>query len=46
MGFLEPVGANYKVPMLYRYGLGITQGKAFGVGTDVEAAGEEEDETL
>lgn len=30
LGFLEQVGANYKVPMLYRDGLGITQGKAFG----------------
>jgi len=29
IGFLEAVGMNYKVPMLYRDGLGITQGKAF-----------------
>ncbi|MET7993361.1 hypothetical protein ABZU76_20930 [Amycolatopsis sp. NPDC005232] len=29
VGFLEPVGTNYKVPMLYRAGLQITQGKAF-----------------
>jgi hypothetical protein len=29
LGFLEPIGVNYKVPMLYRYGLQITQGKAF-----------------
>lgn len=29
VGFLEPVGHNYKVPMLYRGGLNITQGKAF-----------------
>lgn len=29
MGFLEQVGENYKVPMLYRDGLKITQGKAF-----------------
>jgi hypothetical protein len=28
-GFLEAVGANYKIPMLYRSGLGITQGKAW-----------------
>ena len=28
IGFLEPVGQNYKVPMLYRNGLNITQGKA------------------
>lgn len=31
IGFLEPVGSNYKVPMLYRAGLSITQGKAVGV---------------
>lgn len=29
LGFLEPVGNNYKIPMLYRGGLNITQGKAF-----------------
>lgn len=29
IGFLESVGSNYKIPMLYRGGLGITQGKAF-----------------
>lgn len=29
IGFLEPVGANFKVPMLYRSGLAITQGAAF-----------------
>jgi hypothetical protein len=29
IGFLEEVGGSYKVPMLYRDGLGITQGKAF-----------------
>jgi hypothetical protein len=37
IGFLEQVGKNYKVPMLYRQGLGITQGKAFapaGAGDD------------
>lgn len=28
-GFLEEVGESYKIPMLYREGLGITQGKAF-----------------
>jgi hypothetical protein len=27
IGFLEPIGLNYKIPMLYRAGLGITQGK-------------------
>jgi hypothetical protein len=29
LGFIEEVGSNFKVPMLYRDGLGITQGKAF-----------------
>jgi hypothetical protein len=29
MGFLEEVGGSFKVPMLYRDGLNITQGKAF-----------------
>ena len=29
IGFLEEVGKNYKIPMLYRDGLGVTQGKAF-----------------
>ena len=29
IGFLEQVGENYKIPMLYRDGLSITQGKAF-----------------
>ncbi len=29
LGFLEQVGETYKVPMLYRDGLEITQGKAF-----------------
>ena len=29
IGFIEKVGALYKIPMLYRNGLGITQGKAF-----------------
>lgn len=29
VGFLEQVGSSYKVPMLYRDGLNITQGKAF-----------------
>lgn len=30
LGFLEETGQSYKVPMLYRGGLEITQGKAFG----------------
>ena len=29
IGFLEKVGGNFKIPMLYRGGLEITQGKAF-----------------
>lgn len=29
MGFLEEIGGNFKIPMLYRHGLNITQGKAF-----------------
>lgn len=29
LGFIESIGATYKVPMLYRAGLNITQGKAF-----------------
>ena len=29
IGFIEKVGSSYKIPMLYRSGLGITQGKAF-----------------
>jgi hypothetical protein len=34
IGFLESVGATYKIPMLYRDGLGVTQGKAFAIATD------------
>ncbi len=29
LGFLEVVGTSYKIPMLYRDGLEVTQGKAF-----------------
>lgn len=29
IGFLEQVGRSYKIPMLYRDGLNVTQGKAF-----------------
>lgn len=29
MGFIEEIGESFKVPMLYRDGLNITQGKAF-----------------
>jgi hypothetical protein len=42
IGFLEVIKDTYKVPALYREGLNITQGKAFGVNTD--AADEDEDE--
>jgi len=31
IGFLGKLGSNYKIPMLYRRGLSITQGKAFTV---------------
>ena len=36
IGFLEEVGSSFKVPMLYRDGLNITQGKAFGSGETEE----------
>ncbi|MDO3107363.1 P-loop ATPase, Sll1717 family [Mycobacteroides abscessus] len=36
LGFLEPVGSTYKVPMLYRGGLNITQGKAFSGESDTD----------
>jgi hypothetical protein len=42
-GFLERIGDTWKVPMLYREGLDITQGKAFGSGP-AEDGGDEEDE--
>ncbi len=29
LGFLEDIKGNYKIPTLYREGLGVTQGKAF-----------------
>ncbi len=34
IGFLEIIGNTYKIPMLYRLGLNITQGKAFSVAVD------------
>jgi hypothetical protein len=43
IGFLEPVGSNFKIPMLYRSGLEITQGKAFQP-TSAEGESEGEDE--
>lgn len=36
LGFLEQTGATFKVPMLYRGGLSITQGKAFAPDEAVE----------
>lgn len=36
LGFLESVGVNYKIPMMYRYGLEITQGKAFFAQADTD----------
>ncbi len=40
LGFLQQIGDTWKIPMLYRGGLEITQGKAFDTG----APSEEEDE--
>ncbi len=36
IGFLEEVGSSFKVPMLYRDGLSITQGKAFETGEEAD----------
>ena len=41
LGFLEQTGDTFKVPMLYRGGLSITQGKAFA-SDDFPAEDEEE----
>ena len=43
LGFLEEVGGTYKIPMLYRGGLEITQGKAF---EDKSSDAEDEENTL
>jgi len=43
IGFLEVVGTSYKVPMLYRQGLGITQGKAHAPGEAVPAPTDDDD---
>jgi hypothetical protein len=43
IGFLERVGTNFKIPMLYRSGLEVTQGKAFQTGS-AEADVRDEDE--
>ena len=40
LGFLESVGTTFKVPMLYRAGLNITQGKAFAPQEEASDAGE------
>jgi hypothetical protein len=37
IGFLEEVGNSYKIPMLYRDGLAITQGKAFADAASISA---------
>lgn len=42
LGFLEQTGTTYKIPMLYRSGLNITQGRAFGAQEGEEP---EDDET-
>ena len=36
IGFLEEIGGSFKVPMLYRDGLEITQGKAFSAEPGVD----------
>jgi hypothetical protein len=43
LGFLEQVGTTYKIPMLYRSGLNITQGKAFASGDEESAEDADED---
>jgi hypothetical protein len=44
LGFLAEVGSNYKVPLLYRSGLEITQGKAAGVTVLADVDPESDDE--
>jgi len=44
LGFLGEVGSNYKVPILYRSGLEITQGKAAGVSGVSETDPESDDD--
>ncbi len=41
MGFLEEFGTNYKVPMIYRDGLKIKQGKAFATAETGEDVADE-----
>jgi hypothetical protein len=45
IGLLEEVGSSFKVPMLYRDGLEITQGKAFSNGLNVPSDSENDDDT-
>lgn len=42
LGFMESIGQTYKVPMLYRDGLAITQGKAFVGGETVASVDDDE----
>ena len=42
IGFLEEFGANHKIPMLYRDGLKVRQGKAFSTGDTSDESGEAE----
>lgn len=44
-GFLEPSGVNWKIPMLYRDGLEITQGKAYLIYGSVGNESEDEEES-
>jgi hypothetical protein len=44
IGFLEPIGHNFKVPMLYRDGLSITQGKAFSRDEQLDEGEVDEDD--
>lgn len=44
LGFLEPVGSNWKIPMLYRFGMRVTQGRAYGVPSASTPGTEDEDE--
>jgi len=43
MGFLERIGETFKIPMLYRDGLNISQGKAFQSDDTSETDSEDED---
>ncbi|MBW9214713.1 hypothetical protein KV102_07630 [Mumia sp. zg.B53] len=43
LGFIEQTGSTYKIPMLYRSGLNITQGRAFASATGGTPESEDED---